>query len=115
MNLPRPCRPSRPPSRRERAVVAASERDFFYVPIKCATGFDGKQRLKPKRPRPLRSGAFYLFGSDRSEPEDHAAADRVGTEFHVVVQDAVAAHAAIEAAEVVVEIFDLGCPVAGDP
>src|SRR3982075_414214 len=114
MNLPRPCRPSRPPSRPERAGVASSERDFFYVPIKCATGFDGKQCLKPKRPRTLRSGAFCLFGCDRSEPEVHATADRIGTEFHVVVQEAVAAHAAIEAAEVVVEIFDLGGPVAGD-
>src|SRR5712675_1951217 len=67
-----------------------------------------------KRPRTLRSGALCLFGCDRSEPEVHAAANRVGTEFHVVVQEAVAAHAAIEAAEVVVEIFDLGGPVAGD-
>src|SRR4030081_381777 len=114
MNLPRPCRPSRPPSRPERAVVASSERDFFYVPIKCATGFDGKQRLKPKRPRTLRSGAFCLFGWDRSEPEVHAASDRVRTEFLVVVHDAVEPPAAIEAAEVVVEIFDLGGPIAGD-
>src|ERR1043166_840812 len=49
-----------------------------------------------------------------SEAEIDAAAHQVVVEAHIVGRRAAAVHVAVEAAEIDVEIFDLGAPVAGE-
>src|SRR5499427_418802 len=94
-NLPRACRPSPRPSRKARAV---SER-----PV-AAT----------KSPGPEVRGSVVRRAAQASEPQVRPAAKDVGGERHVAAGRETAIEAAVEVAEIDVEILGLEAHVADD-
>ena len=90
-----------------RAVVRGDQAAARVELDRCA--------CQKKKPRTVGPGLFVLVLLPRSEPEVDAAAHEMGAEPHVVRIDAVAAgEAAVELAEIDIEIFGLRGPVAGD-